>query len=73
MTRITTRLTNEAIQCLFEKGRVTVKDHAGNEASDRMLFNRVMRRLRFEHTYDMKFIAGDLNSLTITLDRNAKQ
>ena len=45
----TTRIVDEAIQTLFTKGRVYVRDHHSTLKMDRYCYDIVVRRLHSEH------------------------
>ena len=68
----TTRLADEYIQQLFEMGKIDVEDHfQGNVYGDQCLFDRIVKRLEYEHGIYKKdcikqrfpIIEIDLNSL----------
>ena len=47
----TTRLADQAIQDLFSKGEVTVKDHYPQDAATNCLLDTIEKRLSFEHPF----------------------
>jgi len=58
MTGNSTRLADWYIQELFTSGSITVKDHINHIHSDADLFNKIYRRLRFEHNFEYKVLTG---------------
>lgn len=46
----TTRLVDEAIQTLFTTGEVTVRDHVDRLANHRVVYDKVVQRLKLEHS-----------------------
>jgi hypothetical protein len=74
----TTRISDMAIQLLFEGKNVLCRDHhewGANFDANRRLFDIVMRRLHQEHQgliVDKKFIA-DKNALMISISGDLKR
>lgn len=54
----TTRLVDQAIQDLFTKGVVLVKDHFDDRQADRYLTERIKKRLDYEHPHVKYNIKG---------------
>lgn len=46
----TTRLIDAAIQTLFNTGEVTVRDHLDRRANHRLVYEKVVARLKLEHS-----------------------
>lgn len=49
MIGATTRLADEAIQELFNKGEVHIQDHYNKQIAHEYLLDKVLKRLSFEH------------------------
>ncbi|MGI4822250.1 MAG: hypothetical protein ACRYFV_13655 [Janthinobacterium lividum] len=49
----TTRLIDAAIQTLFTEGEVTVRDHVDRPANHKMVYEKVVARLKLEHRREL--------------------
>lgn len=49
-----TRLIDAAIQILFQQGYVRCKDHFDHPDAHRILFEKVLRRIKSEHDRDVR-------------------
>ena len=63
----TTRLVDEAIQNLFNNGRCIAFDHWPDRQADHCLFERIIKRLEFEHHKSKDDLVIDINRMTISL------
>jgi hypothetical protein len=64
-----TRLMDNYIQVLFEKGEVIVLDHHPLRDSSRHLYERVLKRLYKEHGLDDKYLTLDKSKFQIRIKR----
>jgi hypothetical protein len=66
----TTRLLNYYIEELFTKGEIVVKDHHNSYVISKVLFNKIIKRLEFEHNFiKNKHFSINYLSLEITLKK----
>jgi hypothetical protein len=66
----TTRLLNYYIEELFTKGEIVVKDHHNSYVISKVLFNKIIKRLEFEHNFiKNKHFSTNYLSLEITLKK----
>lgn len=68
-----TRLADEAIQTLFTKGFVVIRDHYNNSGAHHYLYNIVVSRLKAEHNLTWFHSTFDKYEFTITFNKEAKR
>lgn len=66
----TTRQVNDAIDLLYAGYTVKAEDHyalGGDRNTNKLLLDRILKRLLFEHQVDLNRVKIDVNKLTVEL------
>ena len=72
MTGMTTRLTDSFIQELYHNPNkwITIHDHYQSRNADRMLLEKILRRMEYEHPYDKVDVDKLNNRLKLTASQS---
>ena len=72
MCGMTTRLADSYIQELYHNPneRITIHDHFPSHNADRMLLEKILRRMAYEHPYDKVDIDKANNRIKLTASQS---